>query len=559
MTGIGRRLICVYLCSSVVSVIGCRDFGAGGTGEYVVQPQRVREIESVDPQTFPSVGPAATQPLVLSTTQPTTQLTLVPITLAQVRQWALQNNLDLKVDLLDPTVAREQLSAERARFESTFTTDARYGTTDTPFLTTDQAGNRLVRASGVEFLSVAPGLQVPLQTGGLIALSLPINRSESTIGRINTGTGLPQSDLEWTSDFSLTVSQPLLRGGWTDANAASIRIAFYAYQQTEARTKLRVITVLSDADRAYWRLYAATRNLEVRKQEYDLAVRQLERARRQAAAGVVAEVEVIRAESGVAERVSGVVDAERALRTELRELKRIINQPGLEMNTRTLLTPESEPRFLSVRLDADRLADQAVRDRMDILDAELALYTEAARVKLAKNDLLPLLDIQYRYNVSGIGGNSGDSFQLLSENDFADHSVGLSLEIPIGNQAARSRLRAALARRQQALATRTLREQTVRQEVLAAVTDLETSWQSVLASRQAVLTAARVVQLETRQFEQGLRTSTDVLDAQTALANAQAQEIRAVADYQIAQVDIAFATGNLLGASRVVWTPITAK
>jgi outer membrane protein len=57
------------------------------------------------------------------------------------------------------------------------------------------------------------------------------------------------------------------------------------------------------------------------------------------------------------------------------------------------------------------------------------------------------------------------------------------------------------------------------------------------------------------QFEQGVRTSTEVIDQQTRLANAKLSEVSAVTDYQIAQVDIAFATGTVLGASRVSWEP----
>jgi hypothetical protein len=41
----------------------------------------------------------------------------------------------------------------------------------------------------------------------------------------------------------------------------------------------------------------------------------------------------------------------------------------------------------------------------------------------------------------------------------------------------------------------------------------------------------------------------------TALAAAALLEIAATADYQIAQVDIAFATGMLLGAANVEWAP----
>ena len=71
----------------------------------------------------------------------------------------------------------------------------------------------------------------------------------------------------------------------------------------------------------------------------------------------------------------------------------------------------------------------------------------------------------------------------------------------------------------------------------------------------AVKLPVRVEPAETRQFDLGLRTSTEVLDAQTKLADARSSEIAALTQYQIAQVDIAYATGNVLGATRVGWTP----
>jgi outer membrane protein TolC len=77
-----------------------------------------------------------------------------------------------------------------------------------------------------------------------------------------------------------------------------------------------------------------------------------------------------------------------------------------------------------------------------------------------------------------------------------------------------------------------------------------------LAGRQNTILQSRLYQAEKRQFELGLRTSTDVLDAQTKFAEAQSAEILALTEYQIAQVDLAFATGTLLGAAKVQWDPI---
>jgi len=63
--------------------------------------------------------------------------------------------------------------------------------------------------------------------------------------------------------------------------------------------------------------------------------------------------------------------------------------------------------------------------------------------------------------------------------------------------------------------------------------------------------AARTLAAEERQFDVGLRTSTDVLDASASLADAQSREVAALSSYQIALVDLAFATGTSLGAAGI--------
>jgi outer membrane protein TolC len=46
------------------------------------------------------------------------------------------------------------------------------------------------------------------------------------------------------------------------------------------------------------------------------------------------------------------------------------------------------------------------------------------------------------------------------------------------------------------------------------------------------------------------------MDAQTNLAAAQSAEITALTDYQTALIDLAYATGTLLGAAKVEWEPV---
>lgn len=534
--------IAVTIASASIMLWGCKSPLSGEADDrYPVSPERLRELSTAD-----FGAPQSTESTATPFQAPPTSLTLPPaqqkeITLEDARAAALANNLDLRVTLLNPTITRQSITEEEAAFESVFFANGRFSKLDTPTSST-------LSGSSVESFDADAGLRIPLRTGGTITLDVPVNKVETN----NTFSTLNPA---YESDFSVSLSQELLRNGGVDANTTAILLARYQTRISEAQTKLEVIRLLADVDRAYWRLYAARKALEVRQQEYDLAQAQLDRARRQAAAGVVAEVEVTRAEAGVAQRIESIIQADNDLRDREREFKRIIQMPDLPMNSPTLITTASDPTPRRYALDPQGLASLAIEKRMEMLELELQIASDAASIDLARNQTLPQLALEYTYNVNGLGPSWSDSFDLLSDKRFEDHTAALRFELPLGNEAAESRLRRALLQRIQRLASKEARKSQIEQEVLTAVDQLNTNWQRILAAQQNVLASQREFEAEQRQFDQQLRTSTDVLNANTNLANARLAEIQAVTEYQIAQVDIAFATGTILGASRIRWAP----
>ncbi len=540
-----KQLLLLFLVVLACAIeMSCRDIGRGGTGEMVVPENELREVRGVEPTDLgnPPAHPPSTLPSTRATTRP---LAEVPLTLADVRRLALHNNLDLKVDLITPAIARESLNEEEAKYEALFTANANYTSNDAPV--PNQVEQEISGTESQDF-NLNPGLSFPLRTGGVINANVPMDYFES-----NSTSQVPNPT--YSSDVSFSIVQPLLRGGGIDVNAQPIRVAFYGYEQAQARTKLEVIRVLAEADRVYWRLYAAREDLRVRRQEYDLAVAQLDRARREVAAGTVAEVEIVRAQSGVADRVEAIIVAENVVRNQERTLKGMLNSPDLDMESPTTIIPVTSPKPTYLELDVPHLVAQSMQQRMELLDTELQIAEETANVRVARHEMLPLVTMNYSYNINGVGSGFDDSFSMVRSNDFADHSAGLHIEVPIGNEAARSRLRQAMLNRLQQLATREQRELQIREEVLTAADELDANWQRILAARQRVVLAERLLEVEVRQFEQGLRTSTEVLNAQAQLGSARVSEVSAITDYQIAQVDLAFATGTVLGASNVLWEP----
>lgn len=523
-----------------LSIAGCNDrFGAGGSGETVIPPERFHTVESMELTPTPT-----TQASTVPTTNPTAENPPPQrlLSLQECRALALKNNLDLHVDFFTPAIAYTSVTQEQAAFEAVFDGNATYQRNTEP---------RSVASPPftTENINADAGVGIPLRTGGLIKLDVPLER-------LISGAALPSQNPNFLTTPNITLNQPLLRGFGYDVAVQGIRLAFYQYQQAEARTKLEVIRVLADTERFYWALYAARQILEVRQKQYDLAVTQFERARREAKAGVIAEVDIVRAESGVADQVEQIILARNNVRLQERNLKHVLNQPGMEMDTRTELIPATKPRDVPLLLNRDRLQHAALTQRMEMLAIELQIIQETLNVRFARNQMLPLLALNYTYGRNGTGQSLGQTYNETWNHTYDSHTVGLQLQIPIGNEAARSQLRRAMLARLQQLASREQQAASVRQDVLNAADNVETDWQRILASRKRVDLAARTLDVETHQFELGLRTSTDVLIAQANLADAQSSEVSSVTDYQVAQVDLAVATGTTLGASGVTFQPV---
>ncbi|MGB2808686.1 MAG: TolC family protein [Sedimentisphaerales bacterium] len=539
---IARYWLVVFVGFGLFLLAGCEQMPAGEKYyEIKIPPEKLRHIETLDLTKVEE----SERTDINEVKVPPEELEL---TLEQCRALAMENNLDLKVQLISPAIAAERVSEEEARFEAAFFSNINYSKTDMPGVSyLDE-----ITGSQRDYASTDLGVQVPLRTGGTVTFNLADRRTKTNAEQINFNP-------YYGSGLSASISQPLLRNAGNRINTYAIRIAEYERQITNAQTKLEVIRVIAAADRVYWRLYAARKELDVRKKQYELAEIQLGQARRFVNSGERAQIEIIRAEAGVAQQLEAIIVAENILRDRERGLKRVLNKRGLEMQTPTVMIPATKPDPIPYELAKQPLVGKAIENRMEMLELELKIAEDISTIDYMRNQTLPLVTLDYTYNISGLGETRNDSFDLLFDNRFEDHRLGLQLSIPLGNEAAKSRLRQAFYQRSLRLATRDRRRTLIENEVLNAVDQLEANWQRILASRQNAILAGHLFEAEKRQFELGLRTSTDVFDAQTKFADAQSAEILALAEYQIALVDLGYATGTLLGAAKVEWEPIVPE
>ena len=394
------------------------------------------------------------------------------------------------------------------------------------------------------------GVSVPLRQGGRVSVDF-------TEGFSETNNPFFTLNSSHSNDLTFRLQQNLLRNAGRRANTYSIRVAEYNRQLGEAATKLEVIRRLADVDRSYWVLNAYSRALQVRLDELRDAQQDMESIRRKVDAGVLRNIDNLRARNAAAGKLPGMIAAENQFLEDQRRIKRLMNRPDVPVESATILETATPPAPTPYAFDRDELVRIALETRMEMLRLELQLAQDFSAIEFAKNQALPSFVLDYRYSIQGLGQSLSDASTVLRDNDFESWSVSVTGEIPIGNEAAKSRVRQAILARIQRLSTRQAQQQAITEEVLSAIDRVNSQWEQVLAGRQALILATETYDAERRLIDQGAKSeiSSDLLNANTDRANRELDLIQAEANYQIALVNLAFATGTLLGAAKVEWVP----
>ena len=348
----------------------------------------------------------------------------VILSLADARTSALDANLELRVEQVNPAIARQIVSQEAGRFEATFNSSYVRNRVDPP------PGVLAGGPPDTTFDIFSNSITQPLIAGGAVTALHDFTKTD-----IHGSNAFNSVD----TDLGVEYRQPLLRGFGYKINTASIQIARAQTGIADARSKLTAIRVLADVERAYWQLYAAHKFHEIALQQLDLARRQYTGVKRLFDAGVFTNVDALVAESGVLVREDAAIQTETAVRVAQRELKRIMQRLDAPVGGPTEIVLATEPNPLGLEFDRENLALRGIENRMEMLELQLRLLADSIDQQVQRNSILPRLDLTAEIDALGLESSYRKSMDVLLENDFGDRLVGIALEVPLsGNVSARS-------------------------------------------------------------------------------------------------------------------------
>lgn len=465
----------------------------------------------------------------------------IKLTLQDAVLLALSNNIDIKIERLHPQIAETDVQAEESVFDPAVTAGVYEGSSrrqseiaaylagaDEPFQNT---------------VDTEAGIEKKLPTGATAQLQFQNNRlsSNSSVQRFNPS---------WGSDLTLSVTQPLLKDFGRDFNLSRIVIAKNNKNISDIQFRERVIDVITLVKQTYWDLVLAIELLDVAKQSLQLAQELLEINRAKVEAGQLAPIDVVEAEAAVAAREEAVILAEDSiqdLEDRLRDLLDVVGESPWRFET---IIPVDRPSDTEFRFSLKKEVKIALESRPDYLQTKTDLENRLINLKMAKNQLRPRVDLVASAGVTGLGRSIGDDLEEL-DGDYYDLRIGLRLEYPLGNRAAKSQLiRRKLERRELEFKLADL-EKSITLEVRGAMRQVETDFKRIKTTRVARRLAEEKLEAEQAKFEVGISTTKDVLDFQVDLAFARSRESGALIDYNKSLIALYQTLGTAIEESNI--------
>ena len=454
-----------------------------------------------------------------------------PISLADAAIRALQHNLDISISRQTKDSRLADIIVEQARFDPTLSVNGQYNRVVNPLNRPvfGATGNDLTQITTFDqrSQSVTVDATTNLITGGNVDLNYSPTRTNVNQ---NVATGFLFNP-SYTGGLALTLTQPLLRNAGIAVTKTFIRVAQNNAIVEEHVFRDRVLTVLATVEQTYWEVVFANENLKVAEAALKAAQELLATNRAKSKAGVMSIVDVLQAEAAVASRVEQVLVADKTIRDQEDQLRRLLNPAEEDLRQDMRLTPLDQPVVTLEPISLQEAIDTAIEQRPEIVQAKKNMETSDLNTKFAKNQILPTLSFQGTMGMAGLGSTYSNSVNNNFSGDFYNYGAGLVLSYPLGNRSAWSTYNKRQLEEKNAEASLVSVRQQIIVGVREAVRRVQTDFKRIETTRSARIMAEKQLQAEQERLKVGLSTTRFVLDFQRDLATAQGNELRATVDY----------------------------
>jgi outer membrane protein TolC len=481
------------------------------------------------------------------TTPPPPPGTNVDLTLDEATTRALERNLDIAVERLNPQTFDFSIAALDASYLPTFTSNVGLRS-QTQFPRSQTAGADMLTTE--TFTGNSGVAQNVKWGGGSFAVTFNNNRQK-------------QTDLFATRNPVLNANvnaiyiQPLLRGFRIDGTRSQLQVTHLTQEMSEIALRGTIVRTLANVRNAYWDFVYAIEAADVAGRSLSLATKLVEDNRARVEVGAMAPLDVVQAQAEEATRRQVLTRADAERRTAELALKRLIVNGTDDPFWTAAINPVDRPTYTTEAIDVAGAVKQALTNRTDLQQSQKQLAANDISLRSLSDQLMPALDLTSSYGLAGVGGPQfirqglggaiaqtipsgySDALRIISDRTAPTWNFALTLSYPIGSSPAEANLARARIQQRQTIAQSRQMELQIATEVTNAALQVEANREGLQAAAAARDLAQRRLDAEQSRFDVGLSTNFFVVQAQRDLRDAQNAELRALLDYRRAQVEFA--------------------
>lgn len=474
---------------------------------------------------------------------------------------ALKDNLNVAVEVINPELADTSLTKAKETFMPRL--DIGFGNeriANPSSWWLEQADTVINKDMNYSATIVQ---QIP--TGGNFSLSLYNNRYE-------TNSGFQVINPRYGSTLRFGLTQPLLKNFGFKVSRREIIVARNNLDISINQFEKTVIDTIYRVEEAYWFLVYAIEDYKVKQQSLQLAQDLLAKNKKEVEVGKLAEIEILNAEAVVASREADILQAEALVLRREDVLKDLLNiTEGEELNPKKII-PLDRPSFVQKEVSLEEALRMALEKSPDLKMKKKTLETNELDLKVAKNQLLPGLDLEFSYWSPGLSGTEiifdplnpfgppigtevhppSDALKDAFGLKYNNWTVGLTLSLPLSSFTTKADYARAKMEIEKGLLELKNLEKQVFLEVRNAVRDVETNFKRVQAYRVSRELAQKRLEAEVKKLDVGLTTNYFVLQYQDELARERSLELNSMVSYVLSLAQLEKHLGTSLEKRNIV-------
>jgi len=477
---------------------------------------------------------------------PDTSSSPLRLTVDDAVRMALDHNVDLAAERLDPQISDARVAAAYGVFRPTFNTGVQRNDQLQP-----PASFLIPTATRNDVTSSSVGLDQKLPwLGTSYSLSWTAAHTDSN-SFLNSFNPILESGL------SLKLSQPLFRDRAIDRARQEVAASRIDRDIADTRLRETLVHTTANVKRAYWNLVTAIANVDARKVALDLAQELVRVNKAKVDVGQSPPLDLVAAQAEVAADQEELIIAETRVKQGEDRLRALIFDTSDRSVWNVKIAPADPPlRGLSPP-DLEAAVTNALGQRTDLARARKDIENAGVNVRFTNNQRLPDVRVNASYLSNALGGTqvlrtggfpgtilgagaSTDFASVLNQlltGQYSTWAVGVNVSYPIGKateEANHARARLEHAQSQERLKSD---ESRAVQQVRDAWWKIDMNAKRIETARAARELADERLDSERKRLDVGISTSFLVIQAQRDLAQARTNELAATLAYNLALVD----------------------